>query len=83
LGSGPSKKKHLVLASKRKQHASSAHVTTELFSHHVLRCSLGLVAIKLIFGCLFEALQRPTQAAKIDTSAGLTFSQPKGFGRLR
>jgi hypothetical protein len=44
-------------------------VTTELFSHHASRCSLGLVAVKLVFGCLFEALQCLTQAAKINTSA--------------
>jgi hypothetical protein len=45
-------------------------VTTGLFPHHAPRCSLGLVAVKLVFGCLFEALQHLTQAAKINTSAG-------------
>jgi hypothetical protein len=70
LGSGPPKKKHIVLVSKRKQPAPSDQVTTELFSHPAPRCSLGLVAVQLVFGCLFEALQRPTQAAQIDTSAG-------------
>jgi hypothetical protein len=70
LGSGPLKKKRLVLASKRKQHAPSDQVTTELFPHHAPRCSLGLVAVKLIFGRLFEALQCLTQAAMINTSAG-------------
>jgi hypothetical protein len=69
LGSGPPKKKHLVLASKRKQHAHADQVTTELFPHHAPHCSLGLVAVKLIFECLFEALQRLTQTAKINTSA--------------
>jgi hypothetical protein len=69
LGSGPLKKKHLVLALKRKQHAPSDQVTTKLFLHHVPRCSPGLVAVKLVFGCLFEALQCLTQAAEIDTSA--------------
>jgi hypothetical protein len=34
LGSGHSKKKRLVLISKRKQPASSDQVTTELFPHH-------------------------------------------------
>jgi hypothetical protein len=29
-----------------------------------------LVAVKLVFGCLFEAFQRPSQAARTDTSAG-------------
>jgi hypothetical protein len=70
LGSGPPKKKCLVLASKRKQLAPSDQVTTELFPHHAPRCSLGLVAVKLVFRRLFEALQHLTQAAKINTSAG-------------
>jgi hypothetical protein len=35
LGSSQSKKKHLVLVSKRKHHAPSDQVTTELLSHHV------------------------------------------------
>jgi hypothetical protein len=69
LGSGPSKKKHLVLASKHKHPAPSDQVTTELFLHRVPHCSPGLVAVKLVFGRLFKALQRPTQDAKIDTSA--------------
>jgi hypothetical protein len=80
LGSGPSKKKHLVLASKRKQSAPSDQMTTELFLHHVPRCSPGLVTVKLVFGRLFEALQCPTQAAKIDTSAGADIQPAK---RLR
>jgi hypothetical protein len=70
LGSDPLKKKHLVLASKRKQHAPSDHVTTEVFPHHIPHCFPGLVAVRLVFRRLFEALQCPTQAAKIDTSAG-------------
>jgi hypothetical protein len=70
LGSGPPKKKHLVLASKCKQPTPSDQVTTKLFPHHAPRCSLSLVAVKLVFERLFEALQRLTQAAKIKTSAG-------------
>jgi hypothetical protein len=70
LGSGPPKKKRLMLASKRKQRVPSDQVTTELFPHHAPRCSLGLVAVKLVFGHLFEALQHITQATGIDTSAG-------------
>jgi hypothetical protein len=50
-------------------------VIIELFPHHAPRCSLGLVAVKLIFWCLFEGFQRLTQAARIDTSAG-TDTQP-------
>jgi hypothetical protein len=70
LGIGPPKKKHLVLASKRKQPTPSDQVTTKLFPHHVPYCSLGLVAAKLVFRRLFEALQCLTQDAKIDTSGG-------------
>jgi hypothetical protein len=70
LGSSPSKKKHLVLASMRKQPAPSDQVTTELFPHHAPRSSLGLVEVKLVFRCLFEALQHSAQAAQMDTSAG-------------
>jgi hypothetical protein len=70
LGSDPPKKKRLMLASKRKQRVPSDQVTTELFPHHAPHCSLGLVAIKLVFGRLFDALQRITQATGIDTSAG-------------
>jgi hypothetical protein len=80
LGSSPSKKKHLVLASKHKQPTPSDQVTTEFFPHCVPRCSLGLVAVKLVFRRLFEALQRPTQAAKIDTFAGADIQPDK---RLR
>jgi hypothetical protein len=69
LGSGHPKKKYLVLASKRKQHVPSDQVTTKLFPHHAPRCFLGLVAVKLNFWCLFEALQCITQATKINTSA--------------
>jgi hypothetical protein len=59
-----------VLASKRKQPAPSDQVTTELFLHHAPRSSLGLVEVKLVFRCLFEALQHSAQAAQMDTSAG-------------
>jgi hypothetical protein len=69
LGSDPLNKKHLVLASKHKQLAPSDQVATELFLHHAPHCSLSLVAVKLVFGHLFEALQRLTQATKIDTFA--------------
>jgi hypothetical protein len=70
LSRGPSKKKRLVLASKRKQPAHSDQVTTELFPHHAPRSSPGLVEVKLVFRCLFEALQHPAQVAQMDTSAG-------------
>jgi hypothetical protein len=62
LGSGPSRKKCLVLASKRKQSVPSDQVTIELFPHPAPFCSLGLVAVQLVFGRLFEGLQCPSQA---------------------
>jgi hypothetical protein len=70
LGSGPSKKKLLMLASKHKQPMPSDQVTTVLFPHHAPRSYSGLVEVKLIFWRLFEALQYPAQAAQMDTSAG-------------
>jgi hypothetical protein len=70
LGSGPPRKKCLVLVSKRKQPVPSDHVTAKLFPHHAPCCSLGLVTVKLVFEHLFEALQCLTQATKINTSAG-------------
>jgi hypothetical protein len=75
LGSGPSKKKRLVLASKRKQPALSDQVIIVLFPHHAPHNYWGLVEVKLIFGCLFEALQYPAQATQMDTSA-LADAQP-------
>jgi hypothetical protein len=70
FGSSPLKKKRPVLASKHKQHAPFDQVTTELFSYHTPHCPLGLAAIKLVFGHLFEPLQRLIQAAKINTFPG-------------
>jgi hypothetical protein len=64
-----------VLVSKSKQPAPSDQVTTKLFPHHAPRHSLGLIAVKLIFMCLFEAFQRLTQAVRTDTLAG-TDTQP-------
>jgi hypothetical protein len=75
LGSSHSKKKHLVLASKRKQYAPFDQVTTEFFPHHVPRCSLGLVTVKLC--------NAPLRLLSSTLLLGLTFSQTKGFGRLR
>jgi hypothetical protein len=69
-----------MLASKRKQLVPSDLETTELFPHRVPRCSPGLVVVKLVFERLFKALQRPTQAAKINTSAGADIQPAK---RLR
>jgi hypothetical protein len=49
LGSGPSKKKRLVLASKCKQPVPYDQVTTELFLHHAPCSSPGLVEVKAYF----------------------------------
>jgi hypothetical protein len=70
LDGSPSKKKCLVLASKRKQSVPSDQVTTVLFLHHAPHSSSGLVEVKLVFGCLFEALQHLAQATQMDTSVG-------------
>jgi hypothetical protein len=70
LGSGPPKKKRLVLASKRKHSAPFDQVITELFLHHAPCSPPDLVEVKLVFGHLFEALQYPAQDAQIDTSVG-------------
>jgi hypothetical protein len=69
----------LVLVPKRKQLVPSDQVTTELLPHHVPRSPLGLVAVKLIFGCLFEAFQRPSQAARTDTSTGADTQRTKSL----
>jgi hypothetical protein len=70
LGSGQPKRKCLVLVPKRKQPTPSDQVTTELLPHHVPRSPLVLVTVKLDFGRIFEAFQRPSQAARIDTLTG-------------
>jgi hypothetical protein len=59
LAGGPSNKKCLMLASKCKQPTPSDQVTIVLFLHHAPRSSSGLVEVKLVFRCLFEALQHP------------------------
>jgi hypothetical protein len=79
-GNGNPKKKGLALVFKRKQHASSTQEITEFFLHHTPRRFLGLVVAMLIFRHLFEAFQRLTQAARIDTSAGVDTQPAK---RLR
>jgi hypothetical protein len=70
LVSGQPRRKRLMLVSKHKQLGPSDQVAIELLPHHVPQSSLGLVAVKLIFGRLFEAFQCPSQAARTDTSAG-------------
>jgi hypothetical protein len=83
LGSDHLKKKCLALVSKHKQPAPSDQVTTELFPHHAPRRSLGLVAVKLVFWCLFQAFQRLTQVARTDTSAGVDTQPAKRLWVLR
>jgi hypothetical protein len=59
LGISPLKKKHLVLASKRKQPAPSDQMTTELLPHHAPRSSPGLVEVKLVFGAYLKLYNAP------------------------
>jgi hypothetical protein len=54
LGGGQ-KRKHIMLASKRKTTTSSDQVITELSSYHGSRNRLNLVAVNLAFRRLFEA----------------------------
>jgi hypothetical protein len=83
LGSGPSKKKHLVLASKRKHPAPSDQVATELFPHRVPCCSPSLVALKLVLGTYLKLCNAPLRLPRSTLLLGLAFSQPRGFGRIR
>jgi hypothetical protein len=83
LGSGPPKKKCLVLASKRKQHAPSDQVTTELFLHHAPHCSLGLVALKLVFSAYLKLCNASLRLPRSALLLGLILSQPKDFGHRR
>jgi hypothetical protein len=83
LGSGQQKKKHVVLASKRKQPASSDQVITELPPYPGPRSPLDLVAVEIIFGCLFEAFRHTSLAAGTGTSAGADTSRPKNLRHHR
>jgi hypothetical protein len=80
LGSDHLKKKHLVIVSNCKQHASSNQVSTELFSHYAPRCSLCLVAARLIF-CAYLKLSNASLGLPGPTlQLGLILSHPKDFG---
>jgi hypothetical protein len=79
LGSGHPKKRHLVLVSKRKQHASSDQVITELFPHHAPRRSLGLVAARLVFSAYLKFFNALLRLPEPKLQLGLTLSQPKDF----
>jgi hypothetical protein len=70
-----------VLASKRKQPASSDQVITELCLYHGPRSPLDLVAIEFVFVRLFEAFRRTSQAAGTGTSAGAD-TQPAKKSRV-
>jgi hypothetical protein len=83
LGSGPPKKKCLVLASKHKQPAPSDQVTTELFPHHAHCCSLGLVAVNLFSGAYLKLFNASLRLQRSTLLLGLTLSQPKDFGHCQ
>jgi hypothetical protein len=74
LGSDPSKKKRLVLASKCKQHAPSDQVTTVLFPHHAPRSSSGLVEVKLVLGTYLKLCNTPLRLPKWILLLELTLS---------
>jgi hypothetical protein len=81
LDNGQPKKKRLVLVFKRKQHAPSDQVTTELFPHHVPQSPLSLVAVKLVFGTYLKLSNASLRLPGPIHQLGLTLSQPKDFGR--
>jgi hypothetical protein len=68
--SGGQKRKHIMLASKRKTTTSSDQVITELPSYHGSRNRLNLVSVNLAFGRLFEAFQHISQVIRTDAMAG-------------
>jgi hypothetical protein len=69
-GNSQQNKKHIVLASKRKQPAPSDQVIIELPLYRGPQSPLDLVAVEFIFGCLFEAFRYTSQAAGTRTSVG-------------
>jgi hypothetical protein len=69
--SGGQKRKHIMLASKRKTTTSSDQVITELPSYHGSRNQLNLVAVNLAFARLFEAFQHISQAIRTDATTGV------------
>jgi hypothetical protein len=69
LGGGQ-KRKHIMLAPKRKTTTSSDQVIIELPSYHGSHNRLNLVVVNLAFGRLFEAFQHVSQAIRTDTAAG-------------
>jgi hypothetical protein len=54
-GSNQQKKKHIVLASKGKHHASSDQMITELPPYRGPLSLVYLVVVEFVSGCLFEA----------------------------
>jgi hypothetical protein len=68
--SGGQKRKHIILASKRKTTTSSHQVITELPSYHGSRNRLNLASVNLTFGRLFEAFQHISQVIKTDATVG-------------
>jgi hypothetical protein len=76
-GSGE-KKIGVVLGTKHMQDkVVTDQVIIELPSYRGPRSPLDIVVVEHIFGCLFEAFQHISQAARTDTSTGDDPSHPK------
>jgi hypothetical protein len=81
VGSGPSKKKRLVLASKHKQLVPSDPVTTVLFPHHAPHSYSSLVEVKLFLGAYLKFCNTLLRLPRWILLLWLTLSQQKGIGR--
>jgi hypothetical protein len=77
-GSGQQKKR-IVLASKRKQPASSNQVITELPPCRGPQSPLNLVAVEFVFGRLFKAFRHTSQVAGTRTLAGADTQPTKKY----
>jgi hypothetical protein len=68
-----------VLASKRKQAASSDQVTTELPPYRGPRSPLDVVAVEFVFGAYLKLFDTPLRPLGPEHRMGLTPSQPKNL----
>jgi hypothetical protein len=68
---GGQKKKRVVLGTKRKHNkATDDQVTIELPPYHGPRSPMDIVAVKHLFGCLFEVFRHISQAVRTDAPTG-------------
>jgi hypothetical protein len=78
---GGKKKKCVVLGTKRKHNrATDDQVIIELPPYRGPRSPLDIVVVEHLFGCLFEAFQQISQAARTDVPAG-DDAQPSKIAR--